>query len=335
MIKKRLLSISKFIMESTAEFNKKNSIRLGGIDLLKHLFALFVVFQHMTSESRYSIETNIFIQDTVRYIESAVMGFFLISGFFFHSQITIKIWLKKNFKRIILPFLIFSLLYTLLLFVFGKGSLSGGIIKTVMLHGASMQLYYLPYLFVISFFYLLLSKWAKFLKIHFLIIVFLIILVSLIVSLFLPTDSVTGSDYKLLPIYFLCFGVGICFQSIRETKCKKLNLLVLLAIVFFCIIGFMLDTRCFHLSFIIALFLAAFNLSIKYKSIQRIFHGSGGIYLLHTPIVNFAISTLLVKIGVLDVLNLFISWGTTYLCCLVLTFMWIKLYPKRKWILLE
>ncbi len=312
----------------------EKSFRYGGIDLLKHLLAFFVIFQHMSSESRYSSELNSFIQEIVSYIGGAVMGFFLISGFFFRPSETIKLSVSKIFKRMMLPFFIFSLLYAILMWLLGKGNLKDGLWQTVTLHGAGMQLYYLSYLFVISSAYMILSFFAKKINVSFNYILSIILVISFVTSLFLPTLSPTGSDYRLFPIYVLCFGIGISFSILKKKSYQKFYFLVMGVIVASFLIG-IFDYRFYHLSFVSFLLLCAYFISINVKSVQKNFHGSDGIYLLHTPIVNFTISSLLMMIGLSGYLNLFSSLLLTYIICLIVTLLFIRYLPFYKWVFLE
>lgn len=63
--------------------------------------------------------------------------------------------------------------------------------------------------------------------------------------------------------------------------------------------------------------------------------GSGGVYLLHTPIINFAISIALIKIGIVEWPNAIVAVVCTYIVCLALTIGFIKTLPSLRWMLLE
>jgi uncharacterized membrane protein len=63
--------------------------------------------------------------------------------------------------------------------------------------------------------------------------------------------------------------------------------------------------------------------------------GSGGVYLLHTPIINFAISIALLKVGFAQWPNAILTVVCTYLLCLALTLGFIRILPKWRWMLLE
>jgi len=117
------------------------------LDLYKHILAVFVIILHMTS-SRYS-DTFLHELSTIQnFVDGAVAGFFLIAGFFFREEITFKHLILKSFKRLMIPYFVFSIIYSVLLSLLGKKDFSNGLIDTLLLHGGSMQLYFLPYLFI-------------------------------------------------------------------------------------------------------------------------------------------------------------------------------------------
>lgn len=122
----------------------------SSIDILRHIFAIAVIAQHMTSASRYSVETNLELARIINWIDGAVIGFFLISGYLFKAQNNIFAYCRKQTIRLIIPFFLFSLIYSVLLAILGKESLVDGLEKTVRLQGAGMQLYYLPYLLFVT-----------------------------------------------------------------------------------------------------------------------------------------------------------------------------------------
>jgi predicted neutral ceramidase superfamily lipid hydrolase len=148
------------------------------------------------------------------------------------------------------------------------------------------------------------------------------------------TESSTGSNYRLLPLYSLCFGIGIYLSKSFKSSRSYFNVSILIITVISFIIGGF-DLRFYKIAVILLLLLLALSISIRFTFLQRSFHGSGGVYLLHTPVLNFAISTGLLLIGVKACPNLFLSWISTYILCLLMTHIFIRLFPSKKWILLE
>jgi Acyltransferase family len=308
-------------------------IRYGGIDLLKHLFALAVIFQHMTSQSRYNSDVNGMIASVRSYIDEAVMGFFMISGLFFRPLPSFKAWFYKMFIRLILPFLIFSLCYTIFDAALGKDKMVTGLINTITLHGEGMQLYFLPYLLAVSSLFALLYALSMRLKIPFIIIVVVVVAACAVLAIKFPTKYSTGSDPKLFPLYALSYGLGLCFSKVLKAPISTLCV-SMMSTGSFCLAIGIYDHRFFKIAALTAFLLFSILISICFPFLKRNFPGSGGVYLLHTPIVNFTISSLLLVLGISSYCNLFVSWGMTYVLCLIFTLGFIRIFPQR-WILLE
>lgn len=127
-------------------------VRIGTLDVLRHLFAVAVIFQHMPSKTRYSPELNRTIGELVSYVDGAVLGFFLISGLLSSSgsgNASFFASARRQAWRLLLPFTLFSLLYGVLLTALGKSSLEDGLWRLLTLQGSGPQLYFLPYLLAV------------------------------------------------------------------------------------------------------------------------------------------------------------------------------------------
>ena len=171
-----------------------------GIDLLRHLFSFAVILQHMTSASRYSVETNLGLTSVIDWVDGAVIGFIFISGFLFKRQPHLLAYAKKQATRLLIPFFLFSFVYAVILSVLGKATLWGGLVATATLHGSGMQLYFLPYLFFITVSYAcfidkITLKLRRPTEIA-------IVLILVLFCLMYPTGSSTGPEYRLLPFYY-------------------------------------------------------------------------------------------------------------------------------------
>lgn len=308
--------------------------RYGAIDLLKHLLAICVIIQHMKSESRYSNETNLFINDIVQYINGAVIGFFMISGFFFRPAGKLKEGVVKIFKRTMIPFFLFSFLYTILMFLLGKNSLTKGLESTIHLQGAGMQLYYLSYLFIIYCFYLVIFNVFTINKSRLPYFLIFVIFACTIISLIYPTESPTGGSIKLIPVYTLSFGIAV-YLSIQKKESEKKYITHSIIMSLISILIGTYDYRFYNISALITLLLFFYFLSNNFSYLNRQFPGSGGVYLFHTPIVNFAISTVLVSVNIIERQNLFLSIIITYIATLTTTLLIIKILPKYRSFILE
>ena len=67
-----------------------------GIDILRHLFSFAVILQHMTSVSRYTVETNKKLASVIDLVDGAVIGFFFISGYLFKQPNNVLVNIKKT-----------------------------------------------------------------------------------------------------------------------------------------------------------------------------------------------------------------------------------------------
>jgi fucose 4-O-acetylase-like acetyltransferase len=296
-----------------------------GIDLFRHFLAICVIVQHMRS-SRYSDETNASLQSFADYVDGAVAGFFLLSGYFWRQPASLRVFLAKQSVRLLVPFFIFSLLYAVALSVLGKKSLLEGISNTLFLQGAGMQLYFLPMLLLVSggFAATQSAIGDRYRQSKFVIAASAILLTVL--CLYLPTNSSTGPNYALLPFYALAYVVGVLLRLNGEGPTT--------AVVVFAagVVGFW-DKRFADISLISLLFYLFFRIS-DFLPEKRL-PGSGGVYLLHTPIINFAISIALVSAGITELANASFTVAVTYVVCLMLTLAYIYALPKYRWLLLE
>jgi fucose 4-O-acetylase-like acetyltransferase len=300
----------------------------GGLDILRHIFALSVIFQHMASVNRFTVTEIQFVKDVVFYIDGAVAGFFLISGFCFHKDVPFKLFVRKKFKRIMFPFFIFSFLYAIIMTLLDKYTLVAGLKDILLFRGIGPQMYFLPYLFLVSLAYFGYYKILNRLKVKSELI-FLIVLFSIfvLISLFMQTDSPTGQGGAKLVFYFVCFGIGILIRLF-----SRIHTLFIILISFG--LGFY-DFRYFHISGVVIVSMFAIFVSRYFCFLQRGISGSGGVYLLHQPITSNAISMILLATGISGYCNLFLSWGLTYVFCLLTTLLLIHYFPLKKWILLE
>jgi hypothetical protein len=282
----------------------------------------------MSSASRYSVETNQNLASVVDWLDGAVIGFIFISGFLFKSPPELLIYTKKQAIRLLTPFFLFSLVYTVMLSVLGKSTLLNGFIATVTLHGSGPHLYFLPYLFFITVTYAFcIDKIAPKLKRP---IEIAIILILIIFCLMYPTISATGSDFRLLPFYYVSFILGMFYHKAVGLRYQLVGIIVATVICLFIGIN---DPRFFDLAGIIILFTFVHQIA-RYLPNRRL-PGSGGIYLLHTPIINYTISILLMRFTVVQGENIYFSVVLTYVLCYSLTLLFIYFLPKHRWLLLE
>jgi hypothetical protein len=296
------------------------------IDLLRHGFSLAVILQHMTSGSRYSPETNEILRTLVDWVDGAVLGFFLLSGFLYKSPLDAVAFLRRQAARLLAPFLLFSLLYAVALALLGKETLESGLWATLRMRGAGMQLYFLPFLFLVTTVYACLdaatTRWRNSLPA-------VLLPLLLLATVLLPTPSSTGPQLQLLPYYLAAYVIGVQAQRMQNRAALATFLLLALAVA----CGGLVDARLYDLGGVMLLF--GCTRYLWHWMPQKRLPGSGGVYLLHTPVTNFAISTLLVHLAVQQLPNALLTVALTYVTCLAATLLFIRLLPRYRWLLLE
>lgn len=309
-------------------------MRLGGIDLLRQVLAIAVIWQHSKSHSRFTPDVNHAIDQISAYCEGAVMGFFIISGFFAKSC-SGKSWahvrdvIEDHAKRLLIPYLIFSLVYAFALAALGKADFRLSLFDTITLRGGSMQLYFLPWLFFVVAGYFLFSKAISRPWVYTLGFILLFALTQFFIS-----PGSTGSDWRLLPLYALSFALGRFFKQSKKAEDKPFSWPAVLMLIGLLLYGYR-DARFFNLFLAAALFLCAWKVSYLGWLYGRSFPGSGGVYLLHTPLVNFTISSGLLILGVAGYMNFAITVLLTYAACLVVTLGANYMFPSFKHFWLE
>lgn len=309
--------LSKAIPSSEKEGN-------AAVDLLRHYFAVGVIFIHMVSQARYSASTNFELAEFNDLIDGAVYGFFAISGVFFRPPLSFYTFFVRQFFRLMVPFLVFSLIYAVALWFLGKATLVAGLTATLTLHGAGMQLYFLPFLFFLT---ALFGTLTSFLQRNFTSLEMCsIFLLLTFLALVFPVSSSTGGDYRQLFMYGAAFVFGMCVG-------RGSDLYIVYFVAFLSAVAAFFDSRFVDLIFVFfAVFMAVYL--GKYFPRRRLW-GSGAVYLLHTPVLNFAISDVFYRMGVLGWSNILASVFFTYFFCLISAFLMIRFFPRFRYLILE
>lgn len=310
-------------------------IRSGSIDALRHLLCVAVIIQHMTSKARYSPELNEAITRFASHIDGAVMGFFLLSGLFssIGSGQGWQAGLRRQLTRLLPPFVLFSLLNGAALSMLGKADPAVELIRLLTLQGSGPQLYFLPYLLLVWIFWRAgAAAWAV-LKVPMAVAVPLLILALLAAAFALPTRLSTGPAPPLLLLYAAAYGIGLAAQAtFRRGGAVALPLAALGVVLAG---GGFADARFFDLAGMVTA--AALAVELHRRGVLRgtSLPGSGGVYLLHTPITNHALSTLLLGFGVAAAANVIWTVVLTYGLCLAVTLTLIHRWPRVRPLLLE
>lgn len=203
--------------------------------------------------------------------------------------------------------------------------ISSAIFQILTFHGVGPQLYFLPYLLLIWMLWAVISVIVRDGKFWVIIILF-----SFLLCQKFPILGSTGSNIRLLPFYFFGFGVGVLMGS----KMKQLGFIPVLLIALSLLAG-CFDARFSDFGLVLCLLLLARSLDYSGFLSGKSFPGSGGIYLLHTPVTNYAFVTLFLLCGIKGLPNLLFSVLFTYVFCLFSSCFIIKYFPRFKIYILE
>jgi Acyltransferase family len=301
-------------------------MNLLGIDILRHLLAIAVIIQHMHSKARYSIGTTENLTNFASHIDGAVICFFMLSGFFFREKPDLAAYIKGQFRRLFVPFILFSSVYAVGLAVLGKSPLSISLISISRIQGVGPQMYFLPILLVVTVTYAILEKLGrKFIQKSHLIL--LITLFLLTCSLIFTTQESTGPNSLLFPLYCLGFFTGRAFNISKNKKLAAFTIIILSLLI-----G-VVDHRFYDFS--LAFSCLAFAIWVSSYLPKARFPGSATVFLLHAPIVNYSMSIILVYFGIIETQNIVFSVIVTYMFCMIVFYTVMKFSPSYRWLLLE
>ena len=296
----------------------------GALDIFKHLLALAVIFHHMRSD-RYADDVSSFIDSVSNLVDGAVCGFFMLSGYLFKLRPNFLKFVSVQAQRLLIPFLLFSLINAIILVGMGNLSLPEVTTRMFSLNGVGMQLYFLPYLFIVQVFSMAILQRANRYKEG---IAWVLCLTSLLVVGLWQVPTSTGPGLQHVGLYTFSFFYGVTLSSL-----VKINLSLVWVGIFSLILG-SFDSRFWDLAAVVFVFLFILKLGPLFP--DRRVPGSGGVYLFHTPVLNFAISIALeMCVGVYGNPNLFISFLITWVFALATTLLVVKFIPRMKWLILE
>jgi len=309
--------------------NKTHQNWFAEINYLRAVAIIAVLIIHTTDDTAAVKKLTeltfslLYIEELVRF---AVPMFVFVSGFVLYnkykSELPMKEFYKKRFMAILIPYLIFSIIYDIVnahLGLFPTITLNS-VITSIFNFNASGHFWYFQLILTFYIFYPAIIAYYEIIKEHFgiytFIALFLSILIMYLLGLFIPSFEFTlGTPFKYL-IYFL---FGIYLNDNYEQTCrilesialKKIMLLVILIIslpffsMFLCV-----DPRCgtqisnfipyyYQLTLIsthllhMCIFIFCLYLVLLYKPririLQKIGEYSYGIFLVHAIFHNFLI----------------------------------------------
>ena len=298
----------------------------GGVDLVRHALAIAVIVMHAKSNSRHDPQTLAGLDVLTAWIDSAVLCFFVVSGLVTADT---RGWSlargRQLLKRYMGPYLLFSAVYAVALVTLGIAhwtTLGFGVLG---LHGAALQLYFLPRLALLQWVSMGLQRpWspdqAR----------WLMLVCATVWALLMPSPDILGADYPVWPLYVVAFAAGGLMRASTVWQLRWGRVAVL------CVAAGAVglhDPRFIELAVLLPALAAV--LSVTRGLAGRRFPGSGGVFLLHAPILNHAVSTGLQSVHVLQWANVCGSVALTYGVALLLTLWFIRQFPDARWVVLE
>jgi hypothetical protein len=299
-----------------------------------------VVIQHTHSSARYSTGTNARLEQLGFLVQGAVFTFFLISGYFFRVRTkqdkhsTLLVYLEGLSKRLLVPFVFLSAANAVAMIALQKVTAGEVVTRFATLRGVGPQMYFLPFLFVISFAVAIIQVGLHLSHRSETIVLLGMAAVLTLIGLHYPTMAATGADYRLLPLYLLMFLTGRLLSMAPMPAVLARHQLCLpgIIILIFGCFG-ILDFRFYYAALAVVAF--EFSRWVSRFLPNRRAPGSGGVYLLHTPVLNYAISIGLLRFGIAQFSNAMASVALTYVLCLTMTVIFIKALPAHRSLLLE
>lgn len=286
------------------------------IESLKGLAILGVIFAHSDFKNRFNANILELIFHLQLIFGWCVLAFFYTSGLLKGKGPVkaVNVYLKARFKRLILPCLVFSLTYKMILsiiYLIERGNLEATYSVTLLdifewlLVPIGPQFYFLFYLFLIS-----VVTHFILLKLKIEIIIYLTPLLFLCSVIFINIPSSPyGPEVELIPLYAYSYVLGYISSS-QNNRLVQQTYILLLAVV---AAAMYLNQSFLYLYLISAVLI--FGLLIKYKILTELFirlrlgKYSGAIYVWHAPLVLPVISI---------ISNRFLGDGLSAFACMII-----------------
>lgn len=279
--------------------------RLSEIDALKGLAIIGVLVLHSSFEGRLGaafIETSTLLQ---RLFDWSVLAFFFASGALFKNKENTQQQALQLSLKLGVPFVIYNLLYNLSFLLLNQTGvietefeMTGAQLALMPFLSPAFQLYFLPYLLLISLLFLYSPKLMR--KIPLSTISSAAIVLTLICYSLLQFPGKSHGEALLkLPLYFSAFCLGYLYRQNRDKRLIRVAGLVLSFTAF--VSYFVFKIPLCLLSLAMPWALSELFFSLKHFNIIQPFgyfgKASGSIYLWHTPLLLPFLSTLFFKLG--------------------------------------
>ncbi|MGD0252959.1 MAG: acyltransferase [Verrucomicrobiota bacterium] len=299
--------------------------RIAELDILRGVAIFGVLVLHSSFEGRFTQETLAVQAIMARLFDWAVLAFFFSSGFLYDNSVPFTMAVKKRSVSLLVPFLLYNAFYNL--FVAGMGTLgwvhnnafemNSKILATGLFHSPAFQLYFLPYLFVISIGVCGLDKLTQRYHRSGYVVVLLLVLTFYLVRGYPEVSH--GSAFDKLPLYLAAFLIGVIGGPfLKEPVARPWMIAAVLVVV----LGVLVLSRLPVVSLAVPPLLVGVVRAISKMANSKLLLSmgvmSGSIYVWHTPVLLPAITRLLAHCGVPSLFNLFGSIGVTLVTCILL-----------------
>jgi peptidoglycan/LPS O-acetylase OafA/YrhL len=298
------------------------SNRVTQLDILRAAAIFGVLVLHSSFQNRFNKETLAVQGILARLFDWAVLAFFFSSGCLYDRSAKFVVALKKRAISLLVPFFLYNALYNL---SFAATESMGWVSVPAAQHGSftlasfflqspGFQLYFLPYLFLVSVLVCMADKltgtqahWMRW-----------IMLLSIFIFYLIRgyPDFSFGPAYSNLPLYLAAFICGVIGRPILDEPFAN-AWVIAVALTFVLVILALSPLPIVSLA--VPPLLAALAGSVPKMNDTKVllFVGaiSGSIYLWHTPILLPGITRLLAASGIPSLFNLLGSICLTLVLC--------------------
>lgn len=299
--------------------------RIVELDSLRGVAIFGVLVLHSSFEGRFT-EDGMAVQAIMaRVFDWAVLAFFFASGFLHDRSVPFVSTLRKKSTSLLVPFFLYNALYNLVFSTLGvlgwaheeHVQIYSDLLANGFLHSPAFQLYFLPYLFVVSIGICALDLLT--LRRHGLVhIILLVLVLAFYIVRGYPGFS-HGPELIKLPLYLAAFLIGLSGRPLFVAPFARPWMIPGALCV---VLGVLVVFRLQALSVLVPPLVVGTAVAVRSIRQSRLLlclgSLSGSIYLWHTPVLLPAVTRFLVYCGIPSSLNLLGSIGLTLAACIVL-----------------
>lgn len=194
-----------------------NNKRIQWIDALKGFGIFCVTLGHLSPF--YPLEKHIY--------SFHMFLFFFISGYLFKQRDSLKTFIKKRFKSIFIPFLVWDLLSSLVAIPLGE-EINSIVSKFFIINGRlcwNAPIWFLFILFIVEILFAIIMKYSKFRKTS-----LIVLIVSIILWILIGSCSYLPLKLNLVPFALFFYTLGNMF-NISKTKISSRNLNIVVSLL--------------------------------------------------------------------------------------------------------